>query len=92
MTPFKFPVQGRRVGTRGLGRIRHGRLRPRRGISPKCLIGHHKLEQDSSKNHPVWTKRNKRPIVGGVSIRSRHGASSRKGCVVVSHMTKASNK
>ena len=37
-------------------------------------------------------KRNERPIVGGVSIRSRDGAPSRKGCVVNGRMTKASNK
>ena len=37
-------------------------------------------------------KRNERPNVGGVSIRSRNGAPSRKGCVVNGQMTKASNK
>ena len=37
-------------------------------------------------------KRNERPNVGGVSIRSRNGAPSRKRCVVNGHMTKASNK
>ena len=37
-------------------------------------------------------KRNERPNVGGVSIRSRYGAPSRKGCVVNGQMTKASNK
>ena len=36
--------------------------------------------------------RNECPIVGGVSIRSRNGAHSRKGCVVNGQMTKASNK
>ena len=30
----------------------------------------------------IWKKRNEHPIVGGVSIRSRNGAPSRKGCVV----------
>ena len=40
----------------------------------------------------VWEKRNERPNVGGVSIRSRNGAPSRKGCVVNGQMTKASNK
>ena len=30
--------------------------------------------------------------VGGISIRSKNGASSRKGCVVNGQMAKASNK
>ena len=37
-------------------------------------------------------KTNKRPHVGGVSIRSRSGAPVRKGCVVNGQMTKASNQ
>ena len=40
----------------------------------------------------IWKKRNERPNVGGVSIRSASGAPSRKGCVVNGQMTKASNK
>ena len=40
----------------------------------------------------IWKKRNERPNVGGVSIRSRNGAPSRKGCVVNGQMTKASKK
>ena len=40
----------------------------------------------------IWKKGNERPNVGGVSIRSRNGAPSRKGCVVDGQMTKASNK
>ena len=36
-------------------------------------------------------QRNERPIIGGVSIRSRNGSPSRKGCVVSGQMTKASN-
>ena len=36
--------------------------------------------------------RNERPNVGGVSIRCRNGAPSRKGCVANGQMTKASNK
>lgn len=40
----------------------------------------------------IWTKRNEHPNVGGVSLRSRNGAPSRKGCVVNGLMTKASNK
>ena len=36
--------------------------------------------------------RNERPNVGGVSIRSRNGAPSRKGCKVNGEMTKASNQ
>ena len=40
----------------------------------------------------VWEKRNERPNVGGVSIRSRNGAPSRKGCVVNGQTAKASNK
>ena len=39
----------------------------------------------------IWKKRNERPNVGGVAIRSRNGAPSRKGCVN-GQMTKASNK
>ena len=40
----------------------------------------------------IRKKRNERPNVGGVSVRSRNGAPSRKGCVVNGQMTKASNK
>ena len=40
----------------------------------------------------IWKKRHDRPNVGGVSIRSRNSAPSRKGCVVNGQMTKASNK
>ena len=40
----------------------------------------------------IWGKRHERPNVGGISIRSRNGAPSRKGCVVNGQMTKASNK
>ena len=40
----------------------------------------------------TWKKRKERPNVGGVSIRSRNGAPSRKGCVVNGQITKASNK
>ena len=40
----------------------------------------------------IWKQRNERPIVGGVSIRSRNGAPSRKGCVVNGQMTEANNK
>ena len=36
-------------------------------------------------------KRTGRRNVGGVSIRSRNGASSRKGCVVIGEMSKACN-
>ena len=39
----------------------------------------------------IWQKRNERPNVGGVSIRSRNGAPSRKRCVVNGQITKASN-
>ena len=38
----------------------------------------------------IWKKRNERPNAGGVSIRCRNGAPSRKGCVVNGPMTKAS--
>ena len=37
----------------------------------------------------IWKNRNERPNVRGVSIRSRNGAPSRKGCVVTGQMTKA---
>ena len=40
----------------------------------------------------IWKKRNERPNVGGVSIRSGNGAPSRKGCLFNGQMTKASNK
>ena len=40
----------------------------------------------------VWKKRNERPNVGGVSIRGRNGAPSRRGCVVDGQRMKASNK
>ena len=39
----------------------------------------------------IWKTRNERPNDGGVSIRSRNGAPSRKGCVVNGQMTKAGN-
>ena len=39
-----------------------------------------------------WKKHNERQNVGGVFIRSRNGAPSRKGCVVNDQMSKASNK
>ena len=42
--------------------------------------------------HKIRKKRNERPNDGGVSIRSRNGAPSRKACVVNGQMTKASNK
>ena len=37
-------------------------------------------------------KRSECPNIGGVSIRSRNGAPSQKGCVVNGQMTKASSK
>ena len=40
----------------------------------------------------IWKKRNERPNVGVVSIRSTNGAPSRKRCVVNGQMTTASNK
>ena len=40
----------------------------------------------------IWKQLEARPNVGGVSIRSRNGAPSRKGCVVKVQMTKAWNK
>ena len=43
-------------------------------------------------NLNFWKKRNEHPNVGVVSIRSRNGAPSRKGCVVNGQMTKTSNK
>ena len=47
-----------------------------------------------SKQHlcHTWEKRDERPNVGGVSIRSRNGAPSQKGCVINDQLTKASNK
>ena len=40
----------------------------------------------------IRKKRDEGPNVGGVSIRSRNGAPSQKGCVVNGQITKASNK
>ena len=40
----------------------------------------------------IWKKPNERPNVGSVSIRSRNGVPSRKGCVVNGQTTKARNK
>ena len=40
----------------------------------------------------TWERRDERPNVGGVSIRSRNVARSRKGCVVNGPMTKAYNE
>ena len=40
----------------------------------------------------IWKKLDKRPNVGGVSTRSRNGATSQKGCMVNGQMTKTSNK
>ena len=41
----------------------------------------------------IWKKkRNERPNVGGISIKSTNGGPSRKGCVVNGQMTKASNE
>ena len=38
----------------------------------------------------IWEKRNEHPNVAGVSMRSRNGTPSRKGCVVNEIMAKAS--
>ena len=46
----------------------------------------------SKQFYVIWIKRNESPNVRGVSVRSRGGAPSRKGCVVNGQMTKASNK
>ena len=40
----------------------------------------------------LWKQRNESPIVGGISIRRRNGAASRKRRVVNGQMTKASIK
>ena len=40
----------------------------------------------------IREKRNERPNVGGVSIRSRNGAPFREGCVANGKTTKASNQ
>ena len=40
----------------------------------------------------IWTRRNERQNVGGVSIWSRNGVPSRKGCLVNGQMTKARSK
>ena len=43
-------------------------------------------------NTKYMGKRNERLYGGGVSVRSRNGAPSRKGCVINGQMTKASNQ
>ena len=40
----------------------------------------------------IWKRRDEHLNVGHISIRSRNGAPSRKGCVVNGQLTKASNK
>ena len=40
----------------------------------------------------TWKQCNERPNAGGVSIRIRNGAPSRKGCVVNGLMIEASHK
>ena len=40
----------------------------------------------------IWKKRNGRLSIGGVSIKSRDGAPSRKGCVVNIQMTQGKQK
>ena len=47
---------------------------------------------NNNKNVIIWKKRDERPNVRGVSVRSRNGAPSRKGCMVNGQTTKASNK
>ena len=42
--------------------------------------------------YDMWGKRNERPNVGGVFIRNRNGAPSRKRCVVNGYITESSNK
>ena len=39
-----------------------------------------------------WKQCNERPNVGGVSVKSRNGALSRKGCMANGQTTRASNK
>ena len=40
----------------------------------------------------IWEKRDERPNIGDVSIGSKNGVPSRKGCVVNGQMTKASSE
>ena len=47
--------------------------------------------QKFSMLHIYGIKRSEHPNVGGVSIRIRNGAPSRKGCVVNGQLAKASN-
>ena len=65
-------------------------------VSPLHPERHAMQEGDRMSKHifyVVYGKSvNERPNVGGVSMRSRNGAPSRKGCVVNGQMTKASNK
>ena len=42
--------------------------------------------------HATWEKRDERPNVRGVSIRSSDGAPSRKECVDNGQMTKTSHR
>ncbi|CAN0099775.1 unnamed protein product [Sphacelaria rigidula] len=43
-------------------------------------------------SYNVWNKRSEHLNVGGVLIKSRNGARSRKGCVVNGQTTTASNE
>ena len=53
--------------------------------------GQDKQKKSLRQSH-MEKKRNEPPNVGGVSMRSRNGAPSRKGCVVNGQTTKANDQ
>ena len=64
-------------------------------IDLQCIIWEQRTEGDNINidlQCIIWEQRTERPNVGGVSVRSRNGAPSRRGCVVNGQMTQASIK
>ena len=77
-----------KFGTLDSGEITIAILGDRQWPQTAKKEGHKRGEKLGNK----WIQRNEHPNVGGVSVRIRNGAPSRKGCVVSGQMTKASNK
>ena len=61
-------------------------------VSPSSPLGTRQHAQKTLTCLPRSSPSPTHPNAGGVSIRSRNGAPSRKGCVVNGQTTKASNK
>ena len=55
----------------------------------KTERGYDKQKHNHAK---IWEKRNERPLVGDVYIRSRNGAPSRKGCEANGQTTQKAGK